>query len=199
MRVFLFLSLLFSVNRADGISGVINGGYGTFYNYESGNHSKFDDALLRFNTLLFYRDLSLELDIQARNLTEKISPMGWAGAGYRVLKLNKIPDIWLTGSWIYSEKFSGKTLLVNKVLSAPGAGFMLGMKGQWLKRSFGNFSMSYYPSERAFYKSMQLGWEIWGVGFAAGGLGIRLFEGRYYSSFVFSIRYAFGKVFEEDS
>ncbi len=195
MKPTILLLLLLVVLRADEFSGIMSVSYGTLYNYENDKKGELDGSSLRINPLLFYKNISLECDLQARNFTKEISPFAWIGGGYRVVNSPKAPAVWLTGSWIYSDQFEGESLPINRTISAPGVGFMFGMKGDWLRQCFTNFSMSYYPSEKALYKSMQLGWEIHKIGFSLGGLGIRVPEGRYFSSFTFSARYAFGKEF----
>ncbi|GEM_PF-6311667 len=99
-----------------------------------------------------------------------MSPFIWLGGGYRVIKHSKFPNIWLAGSYLYSDIFDQEELPFNKLLSTPGAGLILGMKSYWLKKSFINFSINYYPVQKTFYKSMQAGWEIKTIGFTAGGL-----------------------------
>lgn len=188
--VTLFLS--FAIAASD-LSGIVTAGYGTLYNYEKPERGNLDGSLLRFNPVLFYKNAILECDIQARNSARKISPFALLGCGYRVLNIPKSPNIWLTGSWMYSSSYTGENLPINRTISGLGAGFIIGIKGLWLRRCFANFSMSYYPSEKSFYKSMQIGWELYKIGFSTGGLGIRLPEGRYYSSFVFAARMAFGE------
>jgi hypothetical protein len=198
MKITILIFLLISIQTtAQNLSGVITVGYGSLYNYETANADKFRSNLVRLNPVLMYNDILLEFDVQARDLEKTASPFIWGGGGYRVMDYTNFPDIWLMGSYLYSDVFDRNDLPFNQVISSPGVGCMLGMKGRWLKKSFANFSMSYYPHHNALYKSMQLGWEIYKLGFSAGGIGIRIPEGRYYSSFVFSVRYAFGKEFDK--
>lgn len=145
MKTAIWIFLLITFSYAQNFSGIITAGYGSIYNYETTDAGKFNSTLLRLNPVLFYNDILLEIDFQARDLGKNVSPFIWIGSGYRVIDHQKFPDIWLTGSYLYSSVFDHNHLPFNRLISSPGAGFMLGMKGRWLKKTFTNFSMSYYP------------------------------------------------------
>lgn len=191
MKTLLFLLIPLMIYGFDkGVSGIVSLGYGTVYNYEE---SAFKGYEIRANVLRFSNSLLLEADVQGRVINSSLSPLIYAGGGWRVVSSSKAPAVWLTGSWLYSDLLPVESYALNREINSPGFGFVWGMKGDWLKSCFVNFNMSYYPRERALYKSMQLGWEIYHVGFSVGGTGIRVPDGRIYSSFIFSLRYLFGE------
>ncbi len=179
--------LLFSFEN--GVSGIVTLGYGTLYGYEK---EKFDGYQLRGNGVLFSNRLLAEVDFQGRVVHNTLSPLLYLGAGFRIVTTPKAPAVWVTGSWLYSDLLPLDQYEINEKVHSPGIGFVIGMQGDWLRSCFTNFSMSYYPREQALFKSMQIGWEFYKVGLSAGGTGIRFPRGRMYSSFLFSVRYAFG-------
>lgn len=191
-QIMILLLLIAAVQAGESreLSGVITVGYGTIYNYEE---SGFSGHQLRLNPLLFYGNFSFEMDAALRKPADTYSPFLMSGVGYRVSRWRKAPDLWFTGSWLCSGNLHVENAISSGGFNSPGAGFMLGMKTHWLPKSFCSFAMSYYPPDRCLYKSMQLGWEIHTVGFSMGGAGIRVSQGRLYSSFLFSLRWAFGK------
>lgn len=194
MKQLIFLLLTAALIHAkEGTSGILSAGYGTIYNYEERGFSGYQ---LRLNPLIIHNNLSFELDFSMRNPAGNFSPFLWSGVGYRVSRWKKAPDLWLTGSWLYSGDLRAEGSITAGEYNAPGAGFMLGMKAHWLPKCFSSFAMSYCPTERCLYKSMQIGWEIHTIGFSVGGAGIRVPQGRLYSSFLFSLRYAFGSEWE---
>ncbi len=77
--------------------------YGSFYNYEL-ETEKLTGKIIRLNPLFFRKQLSVELDIQARLETEGTTLFSWLGTGYRVSRWSKAPELWVTGSWLYSPK-----------------------------------------------------------------------------------------------
>ncbi|HSQ42367.1 MAG TPA: hypothetical protein VLM37_08830 [Fibrobacteraceae bacterium] len=106
---------------------------------------------------------------------------------------NGLPDLWVEGAFLYMDSLAQASQGRNIDALEGGLGVTCDFRTAWLPHGYGNFSVYYYPRSGVLYKSIQVGWDILPhFGLSFGGLGIRIADGRYDSSFVFSIRIRFG-------
>lgn len=174
-------------------SSLLTFGYGTLYNSAVNDSLKLSGHLLRAEYVYTYGDYGATLDAQLLDAGQgDKAPFALAEASYRVLNQAWFPELWMGGAFLYADSLGQEGLLENLEMREPGLGMTCAFHTGWFEKGYGNFSMRYFPKSQALYKSMQIGWNILPhLGVSFGGLGIRIPEGRYYSSFVFATRVEF--------
>lgn len=170
------------------LNGSISIGYSRIYNYEENNDSKIDAYLTRADLIVKYGKFLYETDFQYLNFQDGNRHFSHNSMGYSIYDKHNFPKTYFLVSYLHSEKLP-VNILYNKDRSAIGFGCEFDMELETLYKGNARFTVTYFPTESVFYKSMDVGWNFGVIGFDVSGIGIRVPKGRFYSGFVWAIRY----------
>ena len=185
--IFLF-GLAFGQTKNRILCGTLTVGYSSIKNYEVSPEERLKGNLIKADIVIEYKNLLVETDYQYIFFNEGNSHFLHNSLGYKLYSGKFVPNTYVLASHIYSNKFPMESLIYNLNHQGFGFGAMFRMKLAILNGD-ASFAVTYFPSEEIYYKNMQVGWEIKTIGLSVGGIGIRIPDGRFYSGFVFSLRY----------
>lgn len=187
---FLFIPVL--INAQD-VSKIFNGsislGYSHIYNYEQEDIAKISSNLIRVELILTYKKLLMESDYQYFILDNGRKYFFQSSFGFRLNEGGIFPKTYILTSYLVANEFPIEGLIYNQHQQGFGFGAMFDMDLDFMFNGNASFAVTYYPSDKIFYKRMQVGWEIKAIGISVRGIGVRVPDGRYYSGFIFQIRY----------
>jgi len=188
--VFLFSSgLIYGQDKSTLLNGLFSVGYSHIYNYEQIGSSKIGADLLRGDLIITYKKLLFESDYQYFFVNNGKKYFFQNSIGYRINAGNIFPQTYLHISYVEANRFPVDGLIYNKHHKGFGYGGLFNMDLEFLLNGDAAFAVTYFPSDRIFYKRMHVGWEIKTIGISVGGIGVRIPDGRYYSGFIFQLRY----------
>jgi len=186
--MFLCILVVSAILAAD-TESLIYVGYGTLYNASVAENGKLSGHLWRIACVQHWKRLMASIDAQNRISGGRQNPFLQTTAGYLVLEESWFPNVWVEGGIIYMDALAQPSQGQTIETLEGGVGINLDFRTDWLPQGYSNFSVMYYPATGFFYKNMQVGWDIVPhLGVSFGGLGIRIREGRLYSSFIFAVR-----------
>jgi hypothetical protein len=186
---FLLVTSLTGQEKESALNGTFSLGYSHIYNYEVNDSEKINADLVRVNLILTLGRFLLESDYQYIFVGSQNTTFFHNSFGYAMYSGKYLPKTYALVSYIHAKEFPLNDLIYNKTHQGFGFGGMFRINLDVLLKGDANFTVTYFPSDRIFYKSMQVGWDFKFVGISVGGIGIRVPEGRLYSGFIFQLRY----------
>ncbi|MGI5864130.1 MAG: hypothetical protein ACOX6T_19040 [Myxococcales bacterium] len=160
-------------------------GHALIYDYAEPSLSQVNHHVLRFDGILHYRSVMLELDAQYQGVGEASPELFLEGSvGLRAYQGPRVPGTWLTVHLLRPGLLPAGTT-TPEVL--PGVGIQLQMPLRLLSRGEARFGVRWYPLAGLISKTMHVGWDIGPIGLRVGGLGLRDSSGRFYSGFAFEL------------
>ena len=193
--ILLFIVCLFSDRFAYGqteeesLHATLSLGYSHIYNYELNPSEKINGNLVRADVILTLKKFLFESDYQHIFVKNSDKYFVHNSIGYKFFSGEYLPKTYVLVSHIYANKFPQDGLLYNENHRGFGFGGLFRMNIEYLLNGDASFAVTYFPSDKIFYKNMQVGWDLKVIGISVGGIGIRVPDGRYYSGFIFQLRH----------